>query len=88
MAVAAVLSVMTAPGQTAGLSVFTDPLIEQLGITRTDISIAYLVGTLTGAAAQPFFGRALDRLKGRKAVVVNATSASGDWLAPRSGWLR
>jgi nitrate/nitrite transporter NarK len=77
VAVAAVLSVMTAPGQTAGLSVFTDPLIEQLGITRTDISIAYLVGTLTGAAAQPFFGRALDRWGARKVTAVIAVAFCG-----------
>jgi len=33
-----VLLAMTAPGQTAGLSPFTDPLIEDLGVTRTAIS--------------------------------------------------
>lgn len=58
---AALISVMTAPGQTAGLSAFTDPLISELGVTRTDISISYLIGTLAGAAMQPLIGRALDR---------------------------
>ena len=52
---------MTAPGQTAGLSAFTDPLIGALGVSRTDLSVSYLVGTLLGAAAQPLVGRALDR---------------------------
>ncbi len=52
---------MTAPGQTAGLSVFTDPLIQSLGVSRTELSLSYLVGTLVGAAAQPLVGRALDR---------------------------
>lgn len=43
---AGVISVMTAPGQTAGLSVFTDPIIDQLGVDRTAISLSYLIGTL------------------------------------------
>ncbi|MEV7756792.1 MFS transporter [Microbacterium sp. NPDC089180] len=70
--VAAVLSVMTAPGQTAGLSVFTDPLIAELGISRTGISLAYLLGTLTGALAQPLVGRALDRWGVRRATIAIA----------------
>ncbi|MGC1207208.1 MAG: MFS transporter, partial [Ornithinimicrobium sp.] len=61
VAAGGILSAMTAPGQTAGLSVFTDPLISNLGISRTEISVSYLLGTLTGAAALPFVGRALDR---------------------------
>ncbi len=53
VAAAGLISVMTAPGQTAGLSVFTDPLIDGLGIDRTAIALSYLIGTLIGAAAQP-----------------------------------
>lgn len=64
------LSAMTAPGQTAGLSVFTDPLIFDLGLSRTEISVSYLLGTLVGAAALPFFGRALDRWSVRGVTVV------------------
>jgi len=52
---------MTAPGQTAAVSVFTDPLIESLDISRTQLSTSYLIGTLLGAAAMPWVGRALDR---------------------------
>lgn len=52
---------MTAPGQTAGLSVFTDPLIANLAVSRTEISVSYLIGTLVGAVVLPFVGRALDR---------------------------
>lgn len=77
VAVAAVLSVMTAPGQTAGLSVFTDPLIDQLGITRTEISLAYLAGTLGGAIAQPFVGRALDRWGARRVTFAIAITFAG-----------
>lgn len=72
VAVAAALSVMTAPGQTTGLSVFTDPLIAELGISRTEISFAYLLGTLGGALAQPFVGRALDRWGVRRVTAIIA----------------
>ncbi len=58
---ASVAAVMTAPGQTAAVSIFTDPLIESLGISRTQLSTSYLIGTLLGAAAMPWVGRALDR---------------------------
>lgn len=67
---------MTAPGQTAGLSVFTDPLIGQLGISRTEISFSYMIGTLLGATAQPFLGRALDRWDPRQVIVIIAISFS------------
>lgn len=53
--------VLTAPGQTIGVSVFIDEMIEGLDLTRSQVSGAYLVGTLTGATALPFVGRAIDR---------------------------
>lgn len=69
---AGLISAMTAPGQTAGLAAFTDPLIAELGVDRTAISFSYLVGTLTGAVAQPFIGRALDRWDARRVMIVIA----------------
>lgn len=70
VAAAGLVSVMTAPGQTAGLSVFTDPLIDELNISRTEISISYLIGTLLGALVQPAVGRALDRWGARRVTVI------------------
>jgi len=70
VAAAGLVSVMTAPGQTAGLSVFTDPLISELDVSRTAISASYFFGTIVGAAAQPFVGRALDRFGARLVTVV------------------
>ena len=61
---------MTAPGQTAGLSVFTDPLIRELDVSRTEISVSYLIGTLLGALAQPAIGRALDRWGVRRVTII------------------
>ncbi|WKT87705.1 MFS transporter [Microbacterium maritypicum] len=72
-----ILSAMTFPGQTAGLSVFADPLIEQLGIDRSMLSLSYLIGTLLGAAAQPVLGHLLDRFDARRIIVVIAVIFSG-----------
>lgn len=72
---------MTAPGQTAGLSVFTDPLISELGIGRTAISLSYLVGTLLGALSQPLIGKASDRWDVRHVVAVIAAAFSMILLA-------
>ncbi|HSO70902.1 MAG TPA: MFS transporter [Arachnia sp.] len=66
------IMVMTAPGQTTGLSVFTDPLLAELSIDRTALSLSYLFGTLAGAAAQPFIGRASDRWDVRHVIAVIA----------------
>lgn len=59
---------MTAPGQTAGLSPFTDPLIDTLNIDRTSLSISYLIATLIGAATMPFAGRMIDRFGAKIAI--------------------
>jgi len=61
---------LTAPGQTIGVSAFTDHLIDGLGITRSALSTAYLVGTLTGAIALPAIGRWVDRAGIRRAMSV------------------
>ena len=63
---------LTAPGQTAAISAFVDPLIHGLHISRTSVSAAYLAGTLAGAAAMPLFGRGIDRFGARRLMVAIA----------------
>lgn len=63
---------MTAPGQTTGVSVFIDPLITDLGVSRTQVSTAYLTGTLVGACAMPLVGRMIDRYGPRRVITVVA----------------
>jgi MFS family permease len=53
-------SFMTLPGQTAGVSVFFDPVTADLGISRTWASSAYAVGTLAGILPAPVIGRWID----------------------------
>lgn len=70
--VAALVMCATAPGQTAGVSVFIGPMVEDLGIPRAQISTAYLIGTLFGAAVLPWIGRWVDRVGVRRAMLVIA----------------
>ncbi|MCB1692855.1 MAG: MFS transporter [Pseudomonadales bacterium] len=53
------------PGQTMGMAVFTDPFIDALGLSRTQLSMAYLVGTVSSALFLTQAGRWYDRLGGR-----------------------
>jgi cyanate permease len=58
------------PGQTMGMAVFTDHFIEVLGLSRTQLSMAYLVGTVTSALLLTRAGRWYDRLGGRVMVAI------------------
>ena len=58
------------PGQTIGVSVFTDFLIEALGLSRDQLSLAYMIGTLSSAAILSFSGILLDRWGSRKYGVI------------------
>ncbi|MCW8965568.1 MAG: MFS transporter [Candidatus Pacearchaeota archaeon] len=57
---------MSVPGQTMGVSVFTDFLIEALGISRVDLSLAYMIGTISSALVLTFAGKLYDYLGARK----------------------
>ena len=65
-------SFMTLPGQTAGVSVFFDPITADLGISRTSASIAYAVGTLAGILPAPVIGRWIDRRGPRVTATIIA----------------
>ncbi len=75
---------MTAPGQTVGVSVFVDPMLADLEVTRSQLSGAYLVGTLLGALTLPVTGRALDRF-GVRALMTVVGAAFGLALAAMAG---
>ena len=63
---------MSVPGQTMGMAVFTDPFIEAFGLTRTELSLAYLFGTVSSSFFLTTAGRWFDRLGGR--LMVTASS--------------
>lgn len=70
VALAALAYGLTAPGQTVGVSVFVDPMMAALDLTRSQVSIAYLIGTLAGATAMPRVGRLIDDGGARLAMAV------------------
>ena len=57
----AVLIALSGPGQTAGFSVFVDPLTENLDVTRGQLTFAYLLGTLAASTTGTWLGRVIDR---------------------------
>ena len=63
-------TIASVPGQTAGVSVFTDHLTDSTGLTRLQLSIAYLVGTGVSGLLLPRAGRALDRYGSRVVALV------------------
>jgi MFS family permease len=63
---------MTLPGQTAGVSVFFDPITTDLHISRTSASVAYSVGTLAGILPAPVIGRWIDRRGPRLTATIIA----------------
>lgn len=62
--------IMSIPGQTMGVSVFTDSLIAATGLSRLAISNAYLLGTLASGLLLPVGGTLIDRFGVRAGVVA------------------
>jgi len=52
---------MSIPGQTIGVSVFTDHLLYALDISRVSLSTAYMAGTIISGFCIPWAGRLYDR---------------------------
>jgi MFS family permease len=60
------------PGQTAGVSVFTDHLTEATGLDRLGLATAYLLGTTGSGLVLPLAGRWID-LVGSRVVAFGAS---------------
>ena len=56
---------LSVPGQTMGMAVFTDYFIEVFSLSRTELSLAYLFGTLGSALLLTRAGRWFDVHGGR-----------------------
>ncbi len=61
---------MSIPGQTMGVSVFTENLLEDLQINRNSLSLAYLVGTLASGLLITRAGKLYDRYGARMMSTV------------------
>ncbi|PSO49583.1 MAG: MFS transporter [Cyanobacteria bacterium SW_9_44_58] len=60
------------PGQTAGISVFTEPVLTATGLSRVQLSSAYLAGTLGSGLLLPLGGRLMDRVGARLTVILSS----------------
>jgi MFS family permease len=70
LAAATVGMAATLPAQTAGVSLFIDAIIADLGLSRTSVSWMYTAATVAGASALPLVGRLLDRFGPRRAATL------------------
>jgi len=70
LVLATVAATMTGPGQTIGVSVFIDSFVDDLSLSRSEVSTAYLIGTLAGASLLPRVGRLIDQRGVRSAQIV------------------
>ena len=57
------------PGQTMGVGVYTDFLIQNSHLTRMQISMAYMTGTILSSLLLPLAGRYYDLVGGRIMIV-------------------
>jgi len=56
---------LSVPGQTTGVSAFIEPLIEDLGIGRFELSVAYMIGTFSSSFLLTPAGKLFDRIGAR-----------------------
>ena len=64
-------ALFVAMGARNGLGVFVVPMTDDIGWTRTEISVAIAVGIMVNGLTQPFLGRLFDRYGGR--LVISAS---------------
>ena len=66
--------VMMGPSQTFTVSLFIDHIVQDLGISRSVISLIYGIATLTASFMLPLTGRLVDHFGARRMIVIDALS--------------
>lgn len=64
--------VMSVPGQTIGVSAFTDYLIEDFGLTRNQLSLSYMGGTLISGLIVSKAGKLYDIYGARIVAIISS----------------
>ena len=80
----------TLPGQTAGVSLFIDAFIADLGLSRSAVSWFYTAATVLGSLALPLVGRLVDRYGPRPVAIIvilcfAASCAGMHWVSSGLG---
>ncbi len=65
LVVATIGILVSAPGQTMGVSTFTDYLLENIGISRDQLSTAYMFGTIASSFILTYAGKIYDKYGAR-----------------------
>jgi len=69
LAVAGLGIFASGPGQSHTFSVFVGPISQDLGLSKTEMSVAYMLATLAAAFLLPRMGRFIDRLGPRQMLL-------------------
>ena len=73
VAVATLAKICTAPGQSAIIGIHLDSVMSSLSLSRSQISLLYLIATVASSAALPLMGKLVDLLGPRLAVTFIAS---------------
>lgn len=92
MVVGTVGILFSIPGQTIGFSVFTEILMDDLGLSRVELSTAYCIGTVGSGLTLPHLGRLYDHWGGRKMAVVSVFATAMvlfylSWTGDLQDWI-
>jgi len=68
--VAILTQAVTIPGQTLGVSIFNPSIQGALGISVSQLTGAYMIGTLVAAVPQPYIGSLMDRFGIRRVMTI------------------
>jgi len=68
--IAMLAMVATSPGQTFGISIFNPSFRQTLGLSHSQLTGTYMVGTLLAALPQPFIGGMMDRFGIRRVMFI------------------
>lgn len=92
--------IMSIPGQTMGVSTFTDNLIDALSMSRDQLTTAYLGGTIVSASLLTWVGKLYDRFGVRPIALLStvgmalvliylsqADKVIGLFVDGRPGWI-
>jgi OFA family oxalate/formate antiporter-like MFS transporter len=72
LAVGTIGIIMSLPGQTIGVSIFTESLLRDLEINRNNLSLAYLIGTVGSGLLITRAGKMYDRFGARFMAFISA----------------
>jgi len=80
LALSTVGFLLSIPGQTMGMGVFTEHFVEAFDLSRVELSFAYLVGTASSAMLLTRAGRLYDQV-GARLIIAGASLALGVFVA-------